>query len=411
MKKISSLIIAFLLSGNSQSFAQTCDNSLETALTALPSFINSPRSLSKNELPVECLSAAMDTFYSWTLMVKEERKVKKLPEVGHYTYCTEENQSNPKRLHTPPCQTEKYLSTIQNSYNDVLTCLDLNPKTLFPVTAVESGFHINSVSLTNDDIGLGQITPVAIKDVNAVWDLGLNEVTTSSKESCKRIAKLVVDIAKSENTKSYTCSLTALPMNPVKNLLYLTFLHKKNVNYINQYFSSNKIINKVQKLTQISWTEDQIQSLKDLLVTLSYNVGNQGATQLFNEFLELNQSSNQILLNEIDQLKSKQVDLYLKHKTLLYQGKNKKAEGTVKLREEAQARMKEIELQLTQNKIPMDSFNINENKYSFGSFLTEKKQVFYLSVLKDRVQYIENTLLSKPGYCSQPGYLTSITNN
>ncbi len=407
--KILFTLIIFIVS-SSQSLAQTnsaqCENRLEGQLSELPDFLKAPRVIEENQLPIECISSAMDTFYDWTLSVKLERRLKKLPEIGHYTYCENDSETQPLRLHTPPCQTQTYLSTIQNSYNDVLQCLDLNPLEIFPITAVESGFHINSVSLTNDDIGLGQITPIAANDVNTVWDFAVTQVSGSSKASCQRLAPLVAELSKSQEPESYTCSLTTLPMNPVKNLLYLVFLHQKNVQYIDLYFDSAKIVDRVQKLTQVEWSQAEVDSLKKILITLSYNVGNNAAIELFNEFLSLKAAPIQALNNEIESLKSIQIQLFLDIKSFDFQGKENEAQRASEARLQNQKTMDELQSQLDLLMVPRESFSISTQPQSFGYFLTNIKRVYYLNVLKDRIKYIEETILKKPhGYCSIPDYL------
>lgn len=389
-------------------YPRICDSNMEAALNELPEFLTSKRNLQSGDLPVECISAAMDTFYDWTLSVRDERRMQNQREIGHYTYCSSASETNPVRKHRPICPTNTYLNVVQNSYNDVLECMDISPMVIFPITAVESGFHINAVSLTNDDIGLGQITPIAIEDVNFDWDFVYESVLSSPKAACQRIAPVVMNIAKAEIPASYTCALTVLPENPIKNLLYLTFLHKKNEFYIDDYFAVFKALEMVEDLTKTQLSEEQRKSLKDILVTLSYNVGNQAATQYFSEFLMEQFKPIQNMTNILNDYKSTQIELYLDYKTLLNQGEIDAANELLATRENNQRQIAVLRNQLETFKVNMDVFNINSNPYDFGAFLASQKNVHYLNVLKDRIKYVEETLLKKPGFCSVPDYLKSI---
>jgi hypothetical protein len=219
---------------------------------------------------------------------------------------------------------------------------------------------------------------------------------------------MVMGIAKAERPESYTCALTILPENPIKNLLYLSFLHKKNEFYIDDYFAVFKALQMVEELTKTKLSEDQIKSLKDILVTLSYNVGNQAATQYFSEFLMEQYKPMQIIANVLNDYKSVQVDLYLNYKTLMSQGLLEEASELLSNRENNQQEIENLRGQLENFSVSLDVFNISSNPDDFGSYLVSQKNVHYLNVLKDRIKYVEETLLKKPGYCSVPDYLKSI---
>lgn len=388
--------------------AETCSNALETQLAQLPDVLTQPRPIDSTiDLDKNCITASMETFYSWTESVREERAAKKLPAIGHYGYCESSKQKDVKRLHTPPCQSELYTTVIQNSYNDVLKCLNMNPKKIFAITAVESGFHINTFSLSGQDIGIGQLIPAAITEVNAFWNESLAEISASSNPACQNLQPFLANLESAPSSGAeQSCAMMALPENPVRNLLYKGLLHQFHEKKMSKYFNQTGMKDRLQQFTGKPWTEEELKSLQEVLVFLAYNAGSQGAKDIFESFIAEKQMQLKDWNNQYNELYGFYIDYYLRAMDLGSQGYNKDAELLLKERANVKTKMNDL-LTIQQNSFVSKSlFFIGDSAGSFGDFLLKNKKSEYINILLKRIDYIENSMLNAPGLCSQAGFLS-----
>tara|TARA_B110001454_G_scaffold171291_1_gene162000 strand:- start:28387 stop:29937 length:1551 start_codon:yes stop_codon:yes gene_type:complete len=241
-----------------------------------------------------------------------------------YSYCSRPvgQPVRPKKTH---CVTEEYVTSVYNSYVDVLDCLDVPQRDLIPKLYNESGFHINTLG-SGMDAGVGQLTGPAISSVQqlAVFD-GRNmtwlenfkeEVGKSSKPSCQRIAKIPGLFSKISVDSSQRCGLIAAPENPLKNVLYMgifyhymlrsqtgarfykgyTYLPKgdkgeelvamdyksKDVE-LSGYFAEYRVKSRIQAL---GIEKPNMQALRQMMITLGYNSGMGSAFIFLDRYLK-----------------------------------------------------------------------------------------------------------------------------
>lgn len=397
------LVFVSILAGNLRADYQ-CTNQLEDQLADQPDWILAETPAQGDEVSVSCIERSMQVFYSWTSGVREERAAQGKVELGHYVYCDPKSDRIIKK-HEPPCPTSNYINTIKNSYNSVFKCLGFSPKELFAITAVESGFQINTLSLAGVDIGIGQLTPIAVDDVNPHWQQYLDEIAANGSPECENLRPYLAEMTKVE--ADLTCGLTDLPENPIKNLVYISFLHKKNQDYMNRLFDIHGIPSKIADLVGRYPTVDELAHIKDILVTLSYNSGSPTAVQALEDFMEYHRQPMLAVDNQIYEMSREAGLLYLSSVDAQVQGDANQAQ--VLLAERALVLEEIADLQETKQALskPIQIFAIDGAEDSFGEHLTKTETSFYLHILKDRIQYVEDGIQS-PGACAPEGYLESI---
>lgn len=237
-----------------------------------------------------------------------------------YAYC-HKAEGAPIRSRKKHCVTTEYVYSIYNSFVDVMDCLDIHDKDLIPKLFNESGFHVNTLG-RGMDAGVGQLTYSAISSVqeygyfdgrDITWlDMFKEEISKSDKESCKRLAAQPEIFKKVSDKPTNRCSLIGVPENPLKNILYTgIFYHyilkaqtgsrfRKGFTYIESSGNSVKIDDKnreqdfeglfkeynvKQKLKELGLENPNMQSLKQIMVTLGYNAGLETAVVFLNRYL------------------------------------------------------------------------------------------------------------------------------
>jgi uncharacterized protein Smg (DUF494 family) len=405
MKIILPLILSTLII-SSTSLAASCNSEIENSFNTLPDWLTEKREIKENQVDQICIEKALDIYYSWTVGVATKRKNNNQRVVGQFTYCTDEDSSTPLRSEQPICKSKTYLNVLQNSYNDVMDCFGLEPKLFYPLIALESGFHTNSLSVIGEDIGIGQMTPIAIEYVNNNWqDLFETLIVQNDKNSCKRIQQIVNSKDISEIREQHVCSLSSFSKNPIKNLIYMGFLTSLNKKQIIRYFDNNKIADRISNLTQNKLSTNDLDKIINMVTFLSYNTGASSAIASFKTFL--NEKSSNFLANktELDDLIEQNRIQYLM--AMDYRSDNfiKDYQKMLKEHNILSKDIDKLELENQINKIKLSDFSINDKEGTFGDFLLKNKISFYLNFLKDRKLYIDNELKVPAGFCSTQDYL------
>lgn len=404
------LFISFFLGiihFSSITMAQSCDSTLNPIFESYaPEFLEVREP--KTSIPIECIAASMDTFYSWTTSLKQERAQRGASSIGHYVYCTADSSQQIIKKHQPPCKTNAYLLSTRNIYEDVLNCFEISPKEMLPIIAVESGFHINPVSLIEADIGIGQLTPMAIEDVGGLWNETLDEIKNNKNTSCQRILPLINDLPAVSENRNALCELTDAPINPARSLVYKIMLHRRNFQYIDQLFRENSILARLNTLSQFSWDEGNIKELEQILAVLAYNAGAQPAVEMLIRFLNDKDLSLKEIQNQMDNIQNEIVNLHLQAKDLEARGLTLDAQKKLNERLSKIEIAKQLSDKLIQSFFTATDFNITDDPKSFGSFLVKQQLSSYLQILKDRLTYLESTLNQPAGYCADPSFLNKI---
>lgn len=236
------------------------------------------------EVPVDCVASVMKAFQVPSRnFVACEMDPAKCP-----------GKCSPVRGFQRPCVTKEYAYHIYNNFVDVMSCLGLSQKELLPKLLNESGMHVN-VQGPQSDIGIGQITPIALKDSNQNWNRFLKE-TKADKPSCARISANLAKMGPTESVDD--CNLISPPQSPLKNLFYVGIVARRNQEIV-KAFLKDPDIDEMEKNTHLPNFRP---ALVKMLSTLGYNAGAGTAAIMYNRYL-VGLKKSKLNLNDDAQLK------------------------------------------------------------------------------------------------------------
>lgn len=230
-----------------------------------------------------------------------------------YAYCAR-SAGPAKSPAAKPCVTENLVHLTYNSYMDVTTCLNLDPKLLMPKINNESGFFINTYGLGQDG-GLGQLTRPAIMEVNKYFKYYMSEITkaAATKPACARLLKFKSYLTKASVGVAQRCSLIGLPENPLRNIFYMAVLNRINmdqlsgvkyiagVDYLKVQGSLVEVKNNAldefagkfathqikKKLEWLGIKNPNLHFFKEITGLVGYNTGVQTALNILNRYLNV----------------------------------------------------------------------------------------------------------------------------
>lgn len=166
--------------------------------------------------------------------------------------------------------------TIAKYYALSSACLGMHWKKTFPIFAAESNF-LPIIIGRNGDIGLGQLTTAATKDVQKNANRVLQSILNSSRPSCIDIAKKIKQVGPTEFfnfSPTNKCALTYGETGIFRNIIFSLVFFKINQEYIEAQYRINNI---PELLMRAGYENAPHQQIKDMLVLLSYNNGASGA--------------------------------------------------------------------------------------------------------------------------------------
>jgi hypothetical protein len=224
-----------------------------------------------------------------------------------------------------PCVTENLVNTTYNAYVDVMDCLNINPKFLFPKISQESGFLINAFGAGRDG-GIGQFTQAAIEETNKVYDdyLKQMEIAAYSKASCARIMQYKSLLKKANHSSAQRCSMIGVPENPLRNIVYVGVFNRMQMDRFSgiKYNAGQDLIDRNGQYTPVTNTEkDEFEGIakankykesleelgiknpnmhffKEMLTLAGYNMGSPTAIRLFSKYLELRKAAKKPLTDD-----------------------------------------------------------------------------------------------------------------
>lgn len=222
----------------------------------------------QGSFPRACLTYIMNTFGP-----KNTRS-------SLFASCSGSNL-RPTRRSFKPCVSDSYINVTYNAFNDVATCLGINPKYLIPKIANESGFHTNAFG-AGSDTGIGQLTGPAIQDVNRHVNRYKGYVTGSNRASCKRLSPLIINQKPVPHQVGARCSLMQSPQNPTLNMFYMAIKFQLDFATIDRFYQRRGIETLIKQAGLQSVDREKIRTL---LLTLAYNTGAGGAINHIREYL------------------------------------------------------------------------------------------------------------------------------
>lgn len=262
--------------------------------------LNSARNDSdqNRKLPQECVTHIMNQFQAPARL---------------FASCSSAN-GKPQRNGAKPCITETMVNVTHNSLYDVADCLNLDPKVLLPKLYNEGGLLINTYG-GGSDAGVGQFTEIAIEETNKSYKSYLKEINDAkiSKASCFRLIENKKLIEKPVNhVVENRCGLMTAPENPLKNILYMGILNRKNQQYFSgikyyqgldyfvdesdsyitvKYDNNDNFYGKFKtsqikdKLSALGLTDANLHDFSTMLTLVSYNAGYTKVFNIFEDYL------------------------------------------------------------------------------------------------------------------------------
>jgi len=196
--------------------------------------------------------------------------------------CANEN-ATPQRGAPRPKYSRAEIQFLQRAFSNIENCLDIPATETFPRLMMESGFH-PTIQNPNGDTGIGQLTGMAIKDVDRVLPQYKDQIFKSRKSSCQWLKSF------SQSKSSFwrpvgngsRCQLMAKSFGHVKNMLYASILHKLNKNYVANEYEQRHIDT---LLLQAGISDSYGPFIKELMVDLGYNTGGSTAVKNLQDFL------------------------------------------------------------------------------------------------------------------------------
>lgn len=277
------------------------------------------RAVESESLPRKCIAFTLNSYPE--IFTKEAVLQTKASSSVAFAKCKNLDSApfmnKKKRIANPtPCVSKKFVNVTYNAYVDVLECLKLNPKELLPKIYNESGFFMNAFG-SGMDGGVGQLTGLAIEQVNSIYPGYIKEMTQAALAApggaCARIMKYKSLIAPAKAEPGFRCSLILPEQNPLRNLVYSAILTRYNTKYVsgisyrageemlagedNQMTAvkgtSEDLMNGkmkefdiLKKLTQLGMKNVNLHDYKTMLVLVGYNSGIGTATNTLVNYLD-----------------------------------------------------------------------------------------------------------------------------
>lgn len=201
--------------------------------------------------------------------------MKSFPDRGmRYVNCPGNVTTNGGR----PCVTENYVNNVHSAFSKVSECLGLSQRDLLPILANESGLHVN-VRGPSSDIGIGQLTPSAIKDVNEHFSRLLAEATSDPR--CIAL-RSVSTVSHRETAGGNFCPLAQAPENPLRNMLYAGMVVRRNEEIVTSMMSRANLMPLLQK----AGLAHEWPGIRKMIETLGYNAGAGTAVILLRRYVD-----------------------------------------------------------------------------------------------------------------------------
>lgn len=240
-----------------------------------------------------------DIEFNRTAAPDKQREIKDIsqykPDPHLYSKCDPNTSGTPQRYGDKACVTEPYVNLVYNSLVDVADCLDVPAKFMAPKLSNESGLHVNAFGLVNDG-GIGQFTKQALDDVVQNYDNFKGRITSSTKESCKRLRSIPGAVPKNSadiiTADANRCHSIAVPPNPLRSLVYYgVFYHATKRNSDNAYnratdpkdpnFQSTASL--MQQAGVSNLDQDKI---RQMMFVMGYNAGPSRPPSILREWLK-----------------------------------------------------------------------------------------------------------------------------
>ncbi len=268
---------------------------LEEKLRAISPLFRDERSQTATEFPREC----------FTFMMK--RKFQDLQKRNQDLGACLDSQSKPTRGAAVPCVTKTYVTSIYNFFSDVSDCLETPQRAQLPEIFTLSGGHLNSLG-ADLEAGLAQLNLTSIAVANLQFVQTKNQILSSEKASCQRLAPRLKNMVALSSQESGRCAFLSVPQNPFVSILYLNIKYLQDRQLIREALQSAEISTRMARLGLAVGDYDAA-NLEQILITLARSAGAQTSVLALSNYLKRVESNGKkLVLSDFDFGKSQAQD-------------------------------------------------------------------------------------------------------
>lgn len=344
-------------------------------------------------LQSSCVRHSMRMFEAWVETLGKSGSSRRRV----FAHCPNED-AEVQRIIQTPCKTREYVARLIQDYNVVMDCLAIPPRQFYPFVSVESGFLQNAFA-PGEDVGLGQLTPPAIEDVNRRWSDLQRRVSDSPKASCRAMAPYMKQMKVETNDPQLACAFVASPQNPLRNLLYSAAFYLINQDYFLEVFRRNEVIERVEALIKRNFERDQVETLARHLSMIAYNMGVERVSGLLLDYLVQQEGGTKALQNELvglrDKISALESELHRAQDDLSLAELRKKRELLASLKQQSQEKAEQLRRPILS---PVDFDFARSKKSGFALFLKDQGAARYLDLVSNRITKADQVV--GPGVCT-----------
>ena len=349
--------------------------------------------------------------------------------------------------HNVPCVSKNFVNLTYNTYADVSACLNLDPKELFPKLYNESGFFMNSLGAEMDG-GIGQLTKLAIDQVNAIYPSYIEQMMKSAEQkpngACARIMNYRHLLTPVKSDVQQRCSLMWPNENPLRNLVYTGILSKYNSKYVAgiSYLAGadmmtvdgNNLIPVTgepneelgghlkdyeirKKLALLGLKKVNLHQFKSMLVLAGYNSGISTATTALKEYLEERIAANKKLKSNTYNLTFQDFN-FESTKDLVKEARNYIKSSFIQTSENRKSKIDKISRRKRLPEVWANAYKksfpeymaLRMNTYTGGKSSNYRIRGFpgYVTALASKNKMVRDTFESggiNPNYCTSENFL------
>lgn len=178
----------------------------------------------------------------------------------------------------------KEMSFIANNVYDSAHCFDVSAQTQFIKFYSESGLHPQAMG-ANGDAGLGQLTLIAIEDVQRNQNMIWKKIANSEKQSCKNLKTQIEKYGVKfffNFEKQKKCHVIYGELGILRNIVFSFSLSILNQRYVENSFQQMQL---AEAFVSAGYEDAPLDKIKKMLVSLSYNNGGKSSVHDLKDFL------------------------------------------------------------------------------------------------------------------------------
>lgn len=236
----------------------------QKSFETMPGIFKEPRSQHINDFPRLCVIYALKQTDKLTT---KDKKAQNSCHEGNYL-----------------CVTNEYVNVMYNSFGEVMNCLNIPQKDVFPYLFFRSRFQINQ------QFGAAGLNSQNIEVVKNLFEKQKENLKSMDSIHCQRIYNYIKDIPLNDSNQ---CYLSQVPENPILSFYLFAILFRENQTQVNELVDQIEHKEKLKKFGKFDTENDQ---LKITLTLTAIQFGFEKTKLLFQSYL-LNANEGQSFQN------------------------------------------------------------------------------------------------------------------